>query len=107
MRIAPVLGIVFVATLAYVIGIRLSESAMAVTLGVIFGVAAAIPTSIILFLLSPWAGYRGRWPRRPERSSMPVREVYIVVDPDTLRRTRHREEPPLAPVPAGKVREAA
>ncbi len=46
----PIAAIIFAATLAYVVGIRLSESAMAVVIGVMFGVAASIPTSIILIL---------------------------------------------------------
>ena len=46
----PVLGIIFAVTLAYVIGVRLSESAMAVVIGVVFGVAASVPTSLIVLL---------------------------------------------------------
>jgi len=81
MRIAPVLGIVFVATLAYVIGIRLSESAMAVTLGVIFGVAAAIPTSILsLVALRDSLGQRTQ-PTRTGRA----RPVIYVLFPDATR----------------------
>ena len=47
---APLSAIIFAAVLAYVVGLRLSESAMAVVIGVMFGVAASIPTSIILIL---------------------------------------------------------
>ena len=47
----PVAGIMFASVLAYVVGVRLSESAMAVVVGVVFGVAASVPTSLILALI--------------------------------------------------------
>ena len=74
----PLAGIVFVAVLAYVIGIRLSESAMAVTLGVIFGVATAIPTSILSL-----AVLRDALERRPR--SERARPVIYVLSPDATR----------------------
>lgn len=43
-----ILGLAFVITLAVVIGQRLSAEAMAVMVGVVAGVAASIPTSIIV-----------------------------------------------------------
>ncbi len=46
----PVLGLGGAMVLAYVIGMRLSESTMAVVIGVIFGVAASIPAGLILTL---------------------------------------------------------
>ncbi|MGQ0601337.1 MAG: hypothetical protein ACT4QE_06525 [Anaerolineales bacterium] len=42
------LGLAFVVTLAIVIGQRLSAEAMAVMIGVVAGVAASIPTSLIV-----------------------------------------------------------
>lgn len=42
------LGLAFVVTLAIVVGQRLSAEAMAVVIGVIAGVAASIPTSLIV-----------------------------------------------------------
>jgi hypothetical protein len=42
------LGLAFVVTLAIVVGRRLSAEAMAVVIGVIAGVAASIPTSLIV-----------------------------------------------------------
>jgi hypothetical protein len=42
------LGLAFVVTLAVVIGQRLSAEAMAVMVGVVAGVAASIPTSLIV-----------------------------------------------------------
>ena len=40
--------ILFLVTLAVVIGVRMSAEAMAVVIGVIFGVAASIPTSLLI-----------------------------------------------------------
>jgi len=40
--------LVFTITLAVVVGMRLSEQAMAVVVGVVAGVAASIPTSLII-----------------------------------------------------------
>jgi len=41
-------SVLFVVTLAVVIGLRMSTEAMAVVIGVIFGVAASIPTGLII-----------------------------------------------------------
>jgi len=72
----PVAAIVFAATLAYVVGVRLSESAMAVVIGVIFGVAASIPTSIILAI-----ALRRADGDRPHRAWDEPRPPTIVVTP--------------------------
>jgi len=48
----PVACLVFVVTLAVVIGQRMSTDAMAVVIGVIFGVAASIPTSLLIIAAS-------------------------------------------------------
>lgn len=45
-----VVGLVFVITLAAVVGSRMSAEAMAVVVGVVCGVAAGIPTSVLLLL---------------------------------------------------------
>ena len=44
----------FAATLAAVIASRLSDDALAVLAGAVCGVGAAIPTSLLLILLSRW-----------------------------------------------------
>jgi len=64
--ISALIGLVFAVTLAYIIGVRLSESAMAVVVGVMFGVMAGIPTSIILLLAL----------RRAERRTSPTAPTY-------------------------------
>ena len=45
-----IIGIVFAATLAYVVGNRLSNEAMAVVVGALCGISASIPVSIALFI---------------------------------------------------------
>lgn len=45
-----VIGIVFAATLAYVVGNRLSNEAMAVVVGALCGISASIPVLIALFI---------------------------------------------------------
>ncbi len=73
----PLAGIIFAATLAYVIGIRLSESAMAVVIGVIFGVAASVPASLILIL-----ALRNTPARRPaDKPTQPQQPTIIVAPP--------------------------
>lgn len=50
-RIVAILGLAFVVVLAAVVGIKMSAEAMAVVIGVICGVAAAIPTSLLLLVV--------------------------------------------------------
>ena len=50
-QIAIVLATVFVIALAVVVGKRMSAEAMAVVVGVVCGVAAGIPTSILLLVV--------------------------------------------------------
>ena len=49
-QIAVVLGLVFVVALAVVVGKQMSTEAMAVVIGIVCGVAAGIPTSILLLI---------------------------------------------------------
>jgi hypothetical protein len=53
-RAAIIIGIVFAAALAVVIGNRMSTDAMAVVVGVVCGVMASIPTSLLII----WALWR-------------------------------------------------
>ena len=81
-----IIGLAIVAggvTLAVVIGQRLSTDAMAVVIGVVFGVAASIPTSLLIV-----AATRGRRepshlsgpdPRPPAVDSRP--QIYVVTPP--------------------------
>ena len=66
-------------TLAIIIGQRMSTDAMAVMVGVVFGVAASIPTSLLIALAA-------RGSRRPEppyrrddyQPSPPAPQIYVV-----------------------------
>lgn len=74
--IFTVLGLVFVVTLAIVIGQRLSAEAMAVMIGVVAGVAASIPTSLIVV----WFANRTlRIVSPPAQEPLPPAEPRIVV----------------------------
>ena len=73
----PIAAIIFAATLAYVVGVRLSESAMAVVIGVLFGVAASIPMSLVLV----FALQRGSACRESRGSSGPQQPTIIVAPP--------------------------
>lgn len=50
-QVLLVVGLVFAITLAVVVGKKMSAEAMAVVVGVVCGVAAAIPTSILLLVV--------------------------------------------------------
>ncbi|MCC7358530.1 MAG: hypothetical protein IT317_03585 [Anaerolineales bacterium] len=67
-----VLGLAFAVTLAVVVGQRLSAQAMAIVIGIIAGVAASIPTSLLVVwatarLSLPRAGYAVPRPAPRER----------------------------------------
>lgn len=49
-QLGVLLAVAFVITLAIVVGKRMSAEAMAVVVGVVCGVAASIPTSVLLLL---------------------------------------------------------
>jgi len=69
------LGVVFAVTLAVVVGQRLSAQAMAIVIGILAGVAASIPTSLVVVwvtsrLALPREVYDA--PRRPEPRERPI-----------------------------------
>jgi len=70
----------FVVTLALIIGWRLSDQAMAVIVGVVAGVAASIPTSLVV----AWITVQGRSALGAQASSAaapPVQPQVIIVHP--------------------------
>ncbi len=71
-------AVVFAGVLAYVVGVRLGESAMAVIIGVIFGVAASVPVSIILALMLRRADAERVSPAPPD-----YHQPMIIVPPPT------------------------
>jgi hypothetical protein len=73
--LAWMLGLVFVVTLAVVVGQRLSAQAMAVVIGILAGIAASIPTSLfVVWVTSRLALPRGGYdaPPRPEPRERPI-----------------------------------
>jgi uncharacterized membrane protein YgcG len=50
-KVAVAMGLIFAITLAVVVGRQMSAEAMAVVVGVVCGVAAAVPTSLLLVLV--------------------------------------------------------
>jgi hypothetical protein len=50
-QVLLVVGLVFAITLAIVVGKKMSAEAMAVVVGIVCGVAAAIPTSVLLLVV--------------------------------------------------------
>lgn len=74
-RVLLVLGLVFVIALAVVVGKRMSTEALAVVVGVVCGVVASVPTSLLLLLVLNRREERGdaRAGRsRDERQAPPV-----------------------------------
>lgn len=88
------IGMAFAAALAVVVGQRLSSEAMAVMVGVVAGVAASIPTSLIVV----WVATRtlggsaiSARSMEPRRESEPERPQMIVL----------HQQPAMAHLPAG------
>lgn len=71
------LGLVFAVSLAVVIGQRLSDEAMAVVVGVVAGVAASIPTSLIVV----WFASRSLVTARPAPTAPPPEPRVVVMTP--------------------------
>ena len=70
-------AILFLVTLAVVIGLRMSSEAMAVVIGVIFGVAASIPASLLIVAVT--------WRREQRAANYPY---------NTRRHSAHEALPP-------------
>lgn len=84
-------------TLAVIIGQRMSTDAMAVVIGVVFGVAASIPTSLLIIAVTqrPHHDYRSLGPDPRPNPQQP--NIYLV-NPGALP-TAQRPQPQL-PEPA-------
>jgi len=75
-------GVVFFVTLAIIVGQRLSAEAMAVVVGVMAGVAASIPTSLIVVWMATRAvGARPEALPRPAPEGPPAEPRIVVVAP--------------------------
>jgi hypothetical protein len=92
------LMLAFGVTLAAIIGQRMSTDAMTVVIGVAVGVAASVPTSLLLVALLR-RERAGAWRTEPPATSAPQLPPpnVIVLNPADL--LGPRREPPYAPQP--------
>jgi hypothetical protein len=91
-------AVLFLITLAVVIGLRMDSEAMAVVMGVIFGVAASIPTSLIIVAIT--------WRREHKENATSGRQSYhhrglppsvVIVNPNGSGQGYQRQTPYLPP----------
>lgn len=92
----------FSLTLAIVVGVRLSEQAMAVVVGVVAGVAASIPTSLIITWVATRNALANQPPATP-RASAPAEErppvIFVQAPPAQPAYDPRFLVPPAAPQP--------
>jgi hypothetical protein len=91
-----------VVTLAIIIGQRMSTDAMAVMVGVVFGVAASIPTSLLIALAA--RGSRRAEPpyrRNDYQPSPPAPQIYVVSPGQLASGQPGPAQPALPQAPAG------
>jgi len=87
-KLVPLLALGFGITIAVVIGQRMSTDAMAVMMGVVVGVAASVPTSLLLVaLLRRERGTTASW--RQDPSPQLQQPNFIVLNPADLRAERN------------------
>lgn len=77
-RLIGVTIVVAAVAMAVVIGQRMSTDAMAVAVGVVFGVAASIPTSLLVVAATRGRREEGYRPRRDELRPPPAPQIYVV-----------------------------
>ncbi len=103
--IVPVM-LAFGVTLAVIIGQRMSTDAMAVVIGVAVGVAASVPTSLLLVALlrRERAVWRSEPPPSQPALPQPQPTNVIVLDPAQLWGQRNQQAPyvPLPPPDYGQ-----
>jgi hypothetical protein len=102
--VVPLL-LVFAVTLAAIIGERMSTDAMAVVVGVAVGVAASVPTSLLLVALLR-RDRAGGWRAEPQAS--PQQQLQspnvIVLNPADL--LGQRRDQPYVPLPPPEINAA-
>lgn len=96
----PLLMLGFGVALAVIIGQRMSTDAMAVVIGVAVGVAASVPTSLLLVALlrRERRSYREEPPPAPAYPSF-QQPNFIVLDPAQLMAQRNLQQPQIPPPP--------
>ncbi len=100
-KVLPLLMLGFGVALAVIIGQRMSTDAMAVVIGVAVGVAASVPTSLLLVALlrRERRSYRDEPPPQPAYPSF-QQPNFIVLDPAQLMAQRNLQQPqPVMPPP--------
>lgn len=70
-HIVTVIGLAFAITLAVMIGKRLSAEAMAVVVGIVCGMLASVPASLLLLLVLGREGHGREGRREPENRAYP------------------------------------
>ena len=75
------MGVTFAVTLAVLIGNRLSDEALAVLAGAVCGVGAAIPTSLLIVMVSRRYGERVPPPIQPSMQQGVYPPVVVVAPP--------------------------
>ncbi len=97
----------FGATLAFVIGQRLTTDAMAVVLGVAVGVAASVPTTVLLMALLRRGSREAAWRPEPPPPAYPQFQQpnIIVLNPAEL--LGQRSNQPYIPPPVLEVQQEA
>lgn len=107
-KILALLVLAFGVTLAVIVGQRMSTDAMAVVIGVAVGVAASVPTSLLLVALlrrERAEGSRGETPPAPAPYPQQFQPPnLIVLNPADLLGQR-RDAPYLPPLPDGYAQE--
>ncbi len=100
-KVLPLLMLGFGVALAVIIGQRMSTDAMAVVIGVAVGVAASVPTSLLLVALlrRERRSYREEPQQQPAYPSF-QQPSFIVLDPAQLMAQRNLQQPqPVMPPP--------
>jgi hypothetical protein len=108
-RLIPLILLGFGVTMAIVIGQRMSTDAMAVVIGVAVGVAASVPTSLLLVALlrkeRSMGGGSGAYRQEPPREmpygayppALPQQPNFIVLDPSQFGARNGQVHTPLPP----------
>lgn len=102
-RLLPPLLLGFGIAMALIIGRRMSTDAMAVVIGVAVGVAASVPTSLLLvaMLKRERQSWRAEQPMQQMYPQMPAPNV-IVVDPSRYLPQHQQAQYPVPPLDYGQ-----
>ena len=105
-RLGTLIGLVGIAlavTLAVIVGNRLSDEAMAVLVGAVCGMGAAIPTSLLIVAVSQQRRSEGNKRRVQPSASQSVYPPVVVVAPPTTMASRPTSLPAQLPAPVQRI----